>query len=74
MEMTQHFLQYIHKIRGFCKADKAPEKAPEPEQKKLITEDIVNDCVKQHPDTISNYLRNESNESSTGNECKAFIK
>ena len=33
MEMTQHILKYIHKRRGFCKADKAPEKAPEPEQK-----------------------------------------
>ena len=33
MEMTQHTSKYIHKRRGFCKADKAPEKAPEPEQK-----------------------------------------
>ena len=53
MEMTQHTLTYIHKGRGFCKADKAPEKAP------AITEDIVNDYTKQNPDTISNYLRNE---------------
>ena len=34
MEMTQHTLKYIHKRRGFCKAEKIPEKAPEPEQKK----------------------------------------
>ena len=56
--MTQHTLKYIHKRRGFCKADNAPEKAPEPEQKKTITEDIVNDYIKQNHD-ISNYLRNE---------------
>ena len=68
MDMTQHTLKYIHKRRGFCKADiktetvkpdvKAP--APEPEQPKTkITEDIVNDYIKQNPDVISNYLRNE---------------
>jgi len=56
--MTQHTLKYIHKRRGFCKAEKAPE--PEPEQPKpKITEDSVNDYIKQNPDTISNYLRNE---------------
>ena len=54
--MTQHTLKYMHK--GLCKADKAPEKALEPEQKQ-ITEDIVNDYIKQNPDIISNYLRNE---------------
>ena len=32
--MTQHTLKYIHKRRGFCKAEKIPEKAPEPEQTK----------------------------------------
>ena len=47
------------KIRGFCKADKATEKAPEPEQKKPITEYIVNDYMKQKPGTIFNYLRSE---------------
>ena len=58
MEMTQHTLKYIHKRRGFCKAEKAPE--PEPEQPKpKITEDSVNDYIKQNPDIISNYLRNE---------------
>ena len=66
--MTAHTLKYIHKRRGFCKADvktpevKTPEvKTPEvktPEPKK-ITEDIVNDYIKQNPDVISNYLRNE---------------
>ena len=52
MDMTQHTLKYIHKRRGFCKAEKAPEpvpeKAPEPEQQKpKITEDIVNDYIEQ---------------------------
>ena len=46
MDMTQHTLKYIHKRRGFCKAEKAQEKAPEPEQQKPITEDIVNDHIK----------------------------
>ena len=59
--MTQHTLLYIHKRRGFCKAVKAePEKTPEPEQPKpKITEDVVNYYIKQNPDTVSNYLRNE---------------
>ena len=57
--MTQHTFKYIHKRRGFCKAEKAQEKAPEPELQKPITEDVVNDYTKQNPDTISNYLRNE---------------
>ena len=68
MDMTQHTLKYIHKRRGFCKADiKTPEATPEvktpevksPEPVKQITEDIVNDYIKQNPDIISNYLRNE---------------
>ena len=60
MNMTVHTLKYIHKRRGFCKADVKPEVVPEtvPEQPKL-TEDIVNDYIKQNPDVISNYLRNE---------------
>ena len=65
--MTQHTLKYIHKRRGFCKADIKAEtavnpevKTPEPEKPKTkITEDIVNDYIKQNPDVISNYLRNE---------------
>ena len=65
--MTQHTLLYIHKRRGFCKAVKAEPEArgsceppPEPEQPKpKITEDIVNDYIKQNPDIVSNYLRNE---------------
>ena len=57
MDMTVHTLKYIHKRRGFCKAV-AP--APEPEtQKTKITQDIVNDYIKENPDIISNYLRNE---------------
>ena len=61
MDITQHTLKYIHKRRGFCKAVKAePEKPVQPEQQKpKITEDIVNGYIKQNPDTVSNYLRNE---------------
>ena len=49
--MTVHTLKYIHKRRGFCKADvkavpeqPVPEKTPEPivQQKPKITEDAVN--------------------------------
>ena len=68
MDMTQHTLKYIHKRRGFCKADIKTETvkpevktpSPEPEQPKTkITEDIVNNYIKENPDVISNYLRNE---------------
>ena len=55
MDMTQHTLKCLHKRRGFCKADiKAePEKPPEPEQPKpKITEDIVNDYIKQNPENV----------------------
>ena len=61
--MTQHALLYIHERRGFCKAENAePEKAPEPApepQKPKHTEEVVNGYIKQNPDTVSNYLRNE---------------
>ena len=62
--MTQHTLLYIHKRRGFCKADTKSEVVPEkkvpvPETKPKITEDIVNDYIKENPDVVSNYLRNE---------------
>ena len=63
--MTQHTLLYIHKRRGFCKADVkpevVPEKTPEPivQQKPKITDEIVNDYIKQNPDLMVNYLRNE---------------
>ena len=58
--MTQHTLKYIYKRRGFCKADKAPEKTPEPEQKKTITEDIANGYIKQNPDiTLTIYEMRE---------------
>lgn len=66
LDMTAHTLKYIHKRRGFCKADvktpevKTPEvRTPVPDNKQKITEDIVNDYIKQNPDVISNYLRNE---------------
>ena len=68
MDMTVHTLKYIHKRRGFCKADikavpEQPVPVPEPEpivqQKPKITEDAVNDYIKQNPDIVSNYLRNE---------------
>ena len=66
MDMTQHTPKYIHKRKGFCKAVKAPEpeqSVPEPVPvsvpKPKVTEDIVNYYIKQNPDTVSNYLRNE---------------
>ena len=66
MDMTVHTLKYIHKRRGFCKADiqaeVAPEQTPEPivqQKPKPITEDNVNDYIKQNPDIVTNYLRNE---------------
>ena len=68
LSMTQHTLLYIHKRRGFCKAviKEEPEKkvpVPEPvavvQQKPTITEDVVNDYIKQNPDLMVNYLRNE---------------
>ena len=79
MNMTVHTLKYIHKRRGFCKADvKTPEVVPEtvPEQPKKITADIVNDYIKQNPDVISNYLRNERamKAQKKTDECKEFIK
>ena len=67
MDMAVHTLKYIHKRRGFCKAEKAPKavpdkSVPEPvvqQKPKTITEDAVNDYTKQNPDIVSNYLRNE---------------
>jgi len=65
LEMTQHTLKYIHKRRGFCKAEKKPEPVPEtetvqaPAPKQKITQDIVNEYIKENPDVVSNYLRNE---------------
>ena len=73
MDMTVHTLKYIHKRRGFCKAVKEePEKkvpaseqpvpVPEPavvQQKPKITEDAVNDYIKQNHDMVNNFLRNE---------------
>ena len=57
--MTQHTLKYIHKRRGFCKAVKAEPEKPVPErelQKPKITEDIVNDYIKQNPDIANTFL------------------
>ena len=68
MDMTVHTLKYIHKRRGFCKADikavpEQPVPVPEPvavvQQKPKITEDAVNDYIKQNPDIVFNYLRDE---------------
>ena len=63
--MTLHTLKYIHKNGCFCKAEKIPEKAPEPEPacasyaSPKITEDIVNQYINENPVIVSNYLRNE---------------
>ena len=67
MDMTVHTLKYIHKRRGSCKADlkaepqpSVPEPVPEqPKPKPKITEDTVNDYIKQNPDIVTDYLRNE---------------
>ena len=69
MDMTVHTLKCIHKRRGFCKAEKIQEtpdkKTPEPEPAcasyaaPKITEDIVNQYIKENPDVVSYYLRNE---------------
>ena len=62
MDMTQHTPKYIHKRRGFCKAavKEEPEQTPEPvHPKPKITQDIVNDYIKENPDIVSSYLRNE---------------
>ena len=65
MAMTVHTLKYIHKRRGFCKAvvkAEEPEQTPEPivqQAPKPITDDTVNDYIKQNPDVVTNYLRNE---------------
>ena len=54
LEMTQHMLNYIHKRRGFCKADikkrhQNQKKTPEPvaQQKPKITQCIVNYYIKE---------------------------
>ena len=80
MDTTQHTLKHIHKRRGFCKAVKTePEKpvpVPEPVQPKpkIIAEDIANDHIKQNPDTVSNYLRNErAMKAQRKHECKVII-
>ena len=63
--MTQHTLKYLHHKRGYCKARGvgAPPPTAEPEvtppKPTVITNDIVNDYIKENPDIISNYLRNE---------------
>ena len=66
MDMTVHTLKYIHKRRGFCKAvvkaEVVPEQTPEPivqQKPKPVTDDTVNDYIKQNPDIVTNYLRNE---------------
>ena len=73
--MSQHTLKYIHKKRGYCKAvvEEASPPGFEPEptitapppglQKQPtsnnMTDDLVNQYIKENPDIVSNYLRNE---------------
>ena len=57
--MTQHTLKYLHKRRGYCKAEKQPEGIETPPPKPIITNDIVNDYIIENPEVISTYLRNE---------------
>uniref|UniRef100_UPI00404A3413 hypothetical protein n=1 Tax=Flavobacterium sp. TaxID=239 RepID=UPI00404A3413 len=64
MKLTVHTLKYIHKRRGFCKAVKpevVPVSVPESVQQKPkpIADETVNDYIKQNPDIVTNYLRNE---------------
>ena len=44
-------------VKQFSK--KAPEPEPIVQPKPKITQDIVNDYIKENPDLVSNYLRNE---------------
>ena len=82
MDMTLHTLKYIHKKRCFCKAEKIPEKAPEPVPacasyaSPKITEDIVNQYIRKSPDVISTYLRNDRlmKSQKKPDACKEFIK
>ena len=79
MDMTVHTLKYIHKRRGFCKVDiKAEPEArgsyappPEPEQqsKPKITEDIVNQHIKENREIVNTYLRNERSMKAQKNRC-----
>ena len=61
MDMTQHILKYIHKRRGFCKAEKAEPEPNTPAQKPTtnLTNDIVNQYIQEHPDIVNTYLTNE---------------
>ena len=47
-------------FKAVVKAEE-PEQTPEPiaQQPKPITDDTVNDYIKQNPDLVTNYLRNE---------------
>ena len=70
--MSQHTLKYIHKKRGYCKAV-VEEATAEPEPKitaqppglqkqptsNNMTDDMVNQYIKENPEVVSNYLRNE---------------
>ena len=72
VSMSQHTLKYIHKKRGYCKAV-VEEAVVEPEPKitapppglqkpptsNNMTDDVVNQYIKENPDIVSNYLRNE---------------
>ena len=57
--MTQHTLKYLHHKRGCCKAVKQEVIETPPPPKPVITNDIVNDYIKENPAIVSTYLRNE---------------
>ena len=83
--MTTHTIKYIHKRRGCCKADKAPfvpEPIPDPNSpmpkqasKQRVTEDVVNQCMKENQDIFQLFTKWKSHGSTTeANKCKECIK
>ena len=86
--MTQHTLKYIHKKRGYCKGEykteeevktiKEPPGLVKPTKPTTsITEETVNTYIKENPDTVTKYLRNERvtyENTEEANECKVLIQ